>query len=30
MALPTRNEVSDELKWDLSRVFKNDQEWEQE
>lgn len=29
MALPTRNEVSDELKWDLSRVFKNDQEWEQ-
>lgn len=30
MALPTRNAVSDELKWDLSRVFKNDQEWEQE
>lgn len=30
MALPTRNEVSDNLKWDLSRVFKNDQEWEQE
>ena len=30
MALPTRNEVSDDLKWDLSRVFKNDQEWEQE
>lgn len=30
MALPTRNEVSDELKWDLSRVFKNNQEWEQE
>ena len=30
MALPTRNEVSDELKWDLSRVFKNDQEWEKE
>ena len=23
-------EVSDDLKWDLSRVFKNDQEWEQE
>lgn len=30
MALPTRNEVSDDLKWDLSRVFKNNQEWEQE
>lgn len=30
MALPTRNEVSDDLKWDLSRVFKNDQEWKQE
>lgn len=30
MALPTRNEVSDDLKWDLSRVFKSDQEWEQE
>lgn len=30
MALPTRNEVSDDLKWDLSRVFNNDQEWEQE
>lgn len=30
MALLTRNEVSDDLKWDLSRVFKNDQEWEQE
>lgn len=30
MALSTRNEVSDDLKWDLSRVFKNDQEWEQE
>lgn len=30
MALPTRNEVSDDFKWDLSRVFKNDQEWEQE
>ena len=30
MALPTRNEVSDDLKWDLSRDFKNDQEWEQE
>lgn len=30
MALPTRNEVSDDLKWDLSRVFKDDQEWEQE
>ena len=30
MALPTRNEVSDDLKWDLSRVFKDDQESEQE
>lgn len=30
MALPTRNELSDDLKWDLSRVFKNNQEWEQE
>lgn len=30
MSLPTRNEVSDDLKWDLSRVFKSDQEWEQE
>lgn len=30
MALPTRNEVSDDLKWDLSRVFKDDQEWEKE
>lgn len=30
MALPTRNEVSDDLKWDLSRVFENDQEWEKE
>lgn len=30
MALPKRSEVSDELKWDLSRVFKNDQEWEKE
>ncbi|QNQ82792.1 oligoendopeptidase F [Lactobacillus sp. PV012] len=30
MVLPTRNEVSDSLKWDLSRIFKNDQEWEEE
>ena len=30
MSLPTRNEVSDDLKWDLSRVFENDQEWEKE
>ena len=30
MALPTRNEVSDDLKWDLSRVFKDDREWEKE
>lgn len=30
MSLPTRSEVSDDLKWDLSRVFENDQEWEKE
>ena len=30
MALPTRNEVSDDLKWDLSRVFKYDQDWDQD
>lgn len=30
MAIPTRNEVPEELKWDLTRVFKNDQEWENE
>lgn len=30
MAIPTRNEVPEELTWDLSRVFENDQEWEKE
>lgn len=30
MALPKRNEVAEDLKWDLSRVFKDDQAWEQE
>ena len=29
MAIPTRNEVPEELKWDLTRIFKNDDEWEQ-
>ena len=28
MTLPTRNEVPEELKWDLSRIFKTDQNWE--
>lgn len=28
MALPTRNEVPEELKWDLSRIFKTDADWE--
>lgn len=30
MALPTRNEVPEELKWDLSRVFPSDEAWEKE
>ncbi|WP_297819793.1 oligoendopeptidase F [uncultured Lactobacillus sp.] len=30
MALPTRNQVSEDLKWDLSRVFENDDAWEKE
>lgn len=30
MAIPNRNEVSDDLKWDLSRIFPNDKAWEQE
>lgn len=30
MALPTRNEVPTDFKWDLTRVFKDDEEWEQE
>lgn len=28
MAIPTRNEVPEELTWDLTRIFKDDQEWE--
>lgn len=28
MALPTRNEVPEELTWDLSRIFKSDKDWE--
>ena len=28
MAIPTRNEVPEDLKWDLTRIFKNDEEWE--
>ncbi|CCI82499.1 oligoendopeptidase F [Lactobacillus hominis] len=30
MALPKRSEVSEDLKWDLSRVFKDDAAWEKE
>ena len=30
MAIPTRNEVPEELTWDLTRVFKNDEAWEKE
>lgn len=30
MTLPTRNEIPTEDTWDLSRIFKNDQEWEKE
>lgn len=30
MAIPTRNEVNGSLKWDLTRIFKNDEEWEKE
>ena len=29
MAIPNRNEVPKELTWDLTRIFKTDQEWEQ-
>ena len=29
MAIPTRDEVPAELKWDLTRIFKTDQDWEQ-
>lgn len=28
MALPKRQEVPEELKWDLTRVFKSDEDWE--
>lgn len=28
MAIPTRNEVPDDLKWDLTRIFKTDEDWE--
>ena len=30
MTIPTRNEVNESLKWDLTRIFKNDNEWEKE
>lgn len=30
MAIPNRNEVSENLKWDLTRVFPNDEAWEKE
>lgn len=30
MTIPKRNEVSAELKWDLTRIFKTDVEWEAE
>lgn len=30
MAIPNRNEVSEELKWDLTRIFPNDDAWEKE
>ncbi|RVU70906.1 MULTISPECIES: oligoendopeptidase F [Lactobacillus] len=29
MAIPNRNEVPEELTWDLTRIFKDDQAWEQ-
>ena len=28
MAIPTRNEVPEDLKWDLTRIFKTDEDWE--
>lgn len=28
MALPNRQDVPEELKWDLSRIFKSDKDWE--
>ena len=30
MTLPTRDEVDQNLKWDLTRVFENDEAWEKE
>ncbi|MBP2058133.1 oligoendopeptidase F [Lactobacillus colini] len=30
MTIPNRNEVSEDLKWDLTRVFPNDEAWERE
>ena len=30
MAIPKRTEVPEELKWDLTRVFSSDNDWEQE
>ncbi|WEV41202.1 oligoendopeptidase F [Lactobacillus sp. ESL0681] len=30
MTIPTRDQVEDNLKWDLTRVFKSDQDWEDE
>ena len=28
MAIPTWSEVPEDLKWDLTRVFKTDEDWE--
>lgn len=28
MAIPKRNEIPEELKWDLTRIFKTDKDWE--
>ncbi|NMB31349.1 MAG: oligoendopeptidase F, partial [Lactobacillus sp.] len=28
MAIPTRSEVPENMKWDLTRIFKTDQDWE--
>lgn len=30
MTIPKRNEISEDLKWDLTRIFKTDAEWEAE
>ena len=29
MAIPTRNEVPEKLKWDLTRIFKTDEDREE-